>query len=225
MVNELAIILAESEVLGKFSDSERDEVLKLATRRFLRRGDSLCFQEEPWPFVFFIASGALISKLFSPDGKVYVVSTWERGAEFWGHTLFDGEGMPSTTEALEDTVGYQWLGEDLLSFVFRNSEVTRALLRRQTRLIRKRRENIYNLAFNPVARRLARLLVDKFRDTEGPTMQRDLTLEEMAAMVASSPEVICRTLYQFQDAGFLKVNRASITLHNRSALEELVHQV
>ena len=53
-------------------------------------------------------------------------------------------------------------------------------------------------------------------------MQRDLTLENMAAMVASSPEVICRILYQFQNDGFLKIDRASITMQDMEGLENLI---
>ena len=66
------------------------------------------------------------------------------------------------------------------------------------------------------------MVIEKFANAESPTVQRDLTLEDMASMVASSPEVICRILYQFQAEGYLKVTRASITLHNRQALENLI---
>jgi hypothetical protein len=41
-------------------------------------------------------------------------------------------------------------------------------------------------------------------------------------MIATSPEVVCRTLYQFQRDGVLQVTRASIILHDRAALERLV---
>ncbi len=53
-------------------------------------------------------------------------------------------------------------------------------------------------------------------------MQRDLTLVDMAQMVATSPEVVCRLLYQFQDSGAISINRFSITLHDRESLEKLV---
>jgi len=221
-MNNLIDLMAGAEVLGKFTTPEREELASLAIRRELTQGSILCQQGEPWPFVFFIATGLLKTVIGSPDGRIYVVSTWEKGVEFWGHTLFDGDGMPSTAEVAEDMIGYQWQGEVILRFVLRNSEVVRALLHRQTRLIRKRRENIYNLAFNPVASRLAKLIVEKFTDAENPTVQRDLTLEEMAAMVATSPEVICRVLYQFQDNGILHVDRATITLRDRQGLENLI---
>jgi hypothetical protein len=41
-------------------------------------------------------------------------------------------------------------------------------------------------------------------------------------MVASSPEVVCRILYQFQDDGFLHVDRATITLRDRQGLENMM---
>jgi len=111
-----------------------------------------------------------------------------------------------------------------IHIVLRNQNATRALVQRQTRLIRRRRENIYNLVFNPVASRLAKLIIEKFMNVERSTVERDLTLEDMALMVATSPEVVCRILYQFQSEGFLQVNRANITLRDRAALEQLIIQ-
>jgi CRP-like cAMP-binding protein len=160
----------------------------------------------------------------APDGRSYVVSTWEKGEVFWAHTIFDQRPMPSTLMAANSSNIYQWKGEDALDIVLRNQDAIRALLRRQTLLIRKRRESIYNLAFNPVASRLAKLIMEKFFTSDEPTVQRDLTLGEMAEMVASSPEVVCRLLYQFQAAGAIAIDRASITLHDRQALQKLVLQ-
>ena len=215
--------LSKTEVFSHFSEGERLELARLAMRKLLKKGDVICFQGDDCRFVLYIVSGALRSVITAPDGREYVVSTWEAGEEFWSHTLLDEDPMPSTLEAIQkNTVVYQWPGETTFELLLRNHAATRALIRRQTRLIRKRRERIYNLAFNPVASRLAKLIVDKFANAEGPTVQRDLTLEEMASMVATSPEVICRVLYQFQAEGMLSVNRASITLHDRGGLEQLI---
>jgi CRP-like cAMP-binding protein len=214
--------LAKSRVFGQFSEKERIELVNLAVRRPLKKGEILCRQGDFWSSVLYILKGALQSILATPDGRTYVVSRWHPGEEFWSHTLLDAEPMPSTLAVVQDTVIYQWNGDTAFTFVLRNQNATRALIERQTRLIRRRRENIYDLAFNPVAGRLAKLIVEKFISAESQIVQRDLTLEEMAAMVASSPEVICRILYQFQDEGFLKIDRASITLHNMEALKNLI---
>ena len=222
-MNRLVEQLGNTEVFGHLTETERLELARIAVRRSLRKEDVLCFQGDEWRFVLYITNGALRSVIAAPDGREHIVSTWEAGEEFWSHTLLDGDPMPSTLEATQTgTIIYQWPGEAALELLLRNHKATRALIRRQTQLIRKRRESIYSLAFNPVASRFAKLILEKFVNTESPTVQRDLTLEEMAAMIATSPEVICRIMYQFQTDGFLSVNRASITLQDQAALEELI---
>lgn len=223
-LNELLDHLKRSEIFSHLTDAERLELACVSVHKLLRKGDKLCNQGYESRFVAYIASGALRSVIQAPDGREFVVSLWKAGEEFWSHTLLDGEPMPSTLEAIKPSVVFQWPGETALEVLLRNPAATRALLRRQTRLIRKRRESIYNLAFNPVASRLAKLILEKFSTGDNPTTERDLTLEEMAAMVATSPEVICRVMYQFQDEGLLTVNRASITLHDRAAFSKLVIQ-
>ncbi|MBN1666641.1 MAG: Crp/Fnr family transcriptional regulator [Anaerolineales bacterium] len=221
---QLSDLIQNNAIFKHLTDPEQAELIRLANRKALKRGESLFYQGDDWRGVLMIASGTLRSIIYAPDGRIYSVSTWEAGADFWAHTLFDHEGMPSTLEAVKSSVVYQWPGEETFNLVLGNRAATRALLRRQTEMIRKRRQNIYELAFNPVASRLAKLVIDKFENAESPTVQRDLTLEEMAAMIASSPEVICRTLYQFQNEGIIEVNRASITLHNREALLNLMSE-
>lgn len=221
-MGNLAELLSTVEVFEKLTDKDRQDFSQLAIRRSLKKGEVLCHQGDDWPFVLYVSNGALRSMINSPDGRSYVVSTWEKGDVFWAHTIFDQTPMPSTLEVVRSTSLYQWEGEKALQVIFRNQNATRALLRRQTQLIRKRRESIYNLAFNQVSSRLAKMVIEKFENAESPTVQRDLTLEDMASMVASSPEVICRILYQFQAEGYLKVTRASITLNNRQALENLI---
>jgi CRP/FNR family transcriptional regulator len=221
-MSQLAELLKNVEVFENLTDGEREDLSSLAIRRSLKKNEVICHQKDDWPYVFYIAFGSLRSIIAAPDGRSYVVSTWGKGEVFWAHTIFDQDPMPSNLEAADTTNIYLWKGDDALQIVLRNQSATRALLRRQTLLIRKRRESIYNLAFNPVANRLAKLIIEKFFDTDEPVVQRDLTLGEMAEMVATSPEVICRLLYQFQSAGTISISRASITLHDRDALEKLV---
>ena len=220
-MSDLIHLLEGAEVLGKFTDSQKRQLVSLAIRRPLKRDETLFWQGDDWSNVLLIATGRLRSVIHSLDGKSYVVSTWENGEEFWAHTLFDNEPMPSTLEAVQESIVYQWDGETVLRILFENPDAIRALLGRQVKLIRKRRETISDLAFQPVTSRLAKLLLEQVPVSE-TSAQRDLTLDQIASMVASSPEVVCRTLYQLQRDGLLRVTRASITLHDRSALARLV---
>lgn len=220
-MRDLSHLMENAEVLGKLTDSERQSLSVMASRRILKRGETMFWQGDHWTGVLLIASGRLQSVIYAMDGKSYVVSPWEVGEEFWAHTLFDGEPMPSTLEAVQESVVFQWDGESVLNILFENHSAVRALLCRKIQLIRKRRETIHDLAFQPVTGRLAKLLLEQVPVSEN-SAQRELTLDQIASRVATSPEVVCRTLYQLQRNGLLQVTRASITLHDRAALERLV---
>ena len=218
---ELLALLENAEVLGKFTNDQKQRLASQSLRRVLKRDEALYWQGDFWSNILLIASGRLRSVIHSLDGRSYVVSSWEKGDEFWAHTLFDGEPMPSTLESAQESIVYQWDGEGVLRILFDNADAVRALLGRQVKMIRKRRETISDLAFQPVTSRLAKLLLERFPASE-ISAQRDLTLDQIASMVASSPEVVCRTLYHLQRDGMLQVTRTSITLHDRAALERLV---
>ena len=124
--------LAESQVFGQLSVDERSDLIHFSVRRSLQKDEILCRQGDFWSSVLYILTGTLQSVLSTPDGRTYVVYRWQSGEEFWSHTLLDGEPMPSTLEAVEDTVIYQWDGEAAFHFLLRSQNATRALIRRQT---------------------------------------------------------------------------------------------
>ena len=221
-MNNLVERMNNSEVFTHLKPAEREALTLTGHRKVLQAEEILCHQGDTWPYVFWILEGQMRSYIISPDGRTFVTGVWKEGKEFWGHSLFDEKGMPSTTEAVSRTMGYLWDGEEALEVIFHNTNAVRALLRRQTLLVRGRREIIFNLAFNPVTSRVAKLIVGLFEDAENQTVQRELTLDEMAARIASSPEVVCRVLHQFHASGFLDMKRATITLHDRAALENLI---
>jgi CRP-like cAMP-binding protein len=220
-MQELVTLIEESKILGKLTNNQKNQLISMAVRRILKRNEMLYMQGELWTNVLLIAAGKLRSVINTMDGRSFIVTTWEKRDEFWPHTLFDGNPMPSNLEAVQESIIYQWDGETVLRTVLDNREAARALMSRLITLVRKRRETIYELAFQPVTGRLAKLLLDQIPASE-PSGQRDLTLPQIASMVASSPEVVCRSLYQLQRFGLLQVTRASITLHDRAGLERLI---
>lgn len=220
-MKELAGLLKKAEVLGELTWTERVEISRRAVRKILDRGEILCVQGDHWPFVLYLSSGVLESVIHSPDGRNYTGAMWESGDVLWGHTIFDDSPAPATIQAMRSSTVFQWNGDVVLEMLIRNYDAVRALLRRQAQLLRMRRNALCNIVFNPVAGRLANLLLECFDLCEGEPVKRDLTLEEMASMLATSPEAICRILYQFQSRGIMDVNRESITLLNRKALEKM----
>ncbi|MFV1950291.1 MAG: Crp/Fnr family transcriptional regulator [Anaerolineales bacterium] len=77
------------------------------------------------------------------------------------------------------------------------------------------------LAFQPVAGRLAHMLLEQFNDQSGDILARDLTLDEMAARIGSTREMVCRHLYHFADQGAIHINRTEFKITDQELLKNL----
>ena len=78
------------------------------------------------------------------------------------------------------------------------------------------------LAFQPIAGRLANLLIEHYgKQAVGDFVPRDLTLEEMAQRIGTTRETICRQLYRLMDHGAIEVTRTDFRIADKEVLEDL----
>ena len=85
-------------------------------------------------------------------------------------------------------------------------------------------ELVENLAFQSVTGRVARMVLDLFGDTDDMPVARDMTLEEMAARVGTTREVVCRALYRLSEKEIIEITRTEFALTDKGGLEQLAAQ-
>jgi CRP/FNR family transcriptional regulator len=217
--------LSEKQVFNQFPREVLSEVMQRGIPRKLLSGEYLCHQGDSWPCVVLVIDGRLRWLMLSASGKEHQLFALESGEVFWAHSLFDDQPMPASLVADKQVEALVWPREIILPYLKRYPDVMWEVTGLLTRIMRRAREIIYGLAFQPVASRLAGYLLDNLQDAEQDTFEREMTLEDIAAILATSPEVVCRLLYQFQADEILKVNRTQITLQDRAALQDLVEGV
>jgi CRP-like cAMP-binding protein len=86
-------------------------------------------------------------------------------------------------------------------------------------------EIVEELAFQPVAGRLAKLLIDFPGQTSSGPVARSLTLDDMAARVGSTREMVCRLLQRFADKDLIRITRTEFEITDRSHLLDMVQKV
>jgi CRP-like cAMP-binding protein len=85
-------------------------------------------------------------------------------------------------------------------------------------------EIVEELAFQPVAGRLARLLIEYPGQSSSGPVARSLTLDDMAARIGSTREVVCRFLQQFADDKMIKITRTEFEITDRDRLMCVVNK-
>ncbi|MEN8242346.1 MAG: Crp/Fnr family transcriptional regulator [Chloroflexota bacterium] len=209
----------QSEVFSYLPEAERVSLLNEASHKILKKGQYLSHQGDVWPKVILVVSGQLRWVMLAASGKEHLLFNIDEGQSFWAHSVFDDEPMPASLCAGKKTEVLIWDRKTVLKYLRKYPDVMWKTTRMLTRIMRHAREIIYSLAFQPVAGRLAALLLDQYTDSNSDQIERDFTLNDLAVRVAATPEVVCRVLYKFQEDGILEITRASINIQDLEALE------
>jgi CRP-like cAMP-binding protein len=223
-MNDLLHHLQQSSTFRQLPPKEIDLLVRQAIPKKLRAGDYLCHQGDVWQYTVLLGKGELRWAMISVGGREQVLFRVLPGHVFWAHSMFDGQPMPASLQAAKTSQVYLWSKEMIAPLLTRNPAVMWEILGRMTAIMRQAREVIYGLAFKPVAGRLAKLLLEQAAGQAGQPIQRELTLNEIAATIATSQEVVCRLLYQFQSDKLIELDRACFRLSDTAGLEQLVEK-
>ena len=209
-----------AEIFNKLPENERISLLNKASIKKLHKGHFLSHQGDVWPYVIFVISGQIRWAMLATSGKEHLLFNISKNQTFWAHSVFDDGPMPASLYASQTSEVLQWDRETILDYLRRYPDVMWETTKMLTKIMRHAREIIYSLAFQPVAGRLASLLLEQCNQSTGTQIKRDFTLNDVATRVAATPEVVCRLLHQFQEDGILEVTRARINIQDIKALEK-----
>ena len=133
--------------------------------------------------------------------------------------------MPASLRVVWDAELMLWPRDNLLPLFLKDGRLSWELSCLMIQRVQLASEIVEKLAFQPVAGRLARLLVEIFgEDSRGP-ITRSLTLDEMAARIGSTREVVSRFLHRFSNQGLIEITRTEFSIVDRKGLQDLAQQV
>ncbi len=220
MSNHLSDLLKKSPVFSGLDAAGLDWLAGVAILKRYQPGEFLAYVGDCWPYLFLVAEGSLKAVKDSSEGRSLVVTELGAGEIFWGLAFFqDGLPNPVSLQVSRPAVIYLWQRDTILPFLLENGHLTWELSRLMVSRMLYASEVIEGLAFQPVAGRLARLLLEQY-PADQISGERHLTLDEMAARVGTTREMVCRILYKFAEQGAIQINRTEFIFKDRGLLEE-----
>mgnify|MGYP001088386831 CR=1 FL=1 len=209
-------------IFRQLKEQDKTDLSRHAITKSLIDGEFLAMQGQTWPFILLVESGVLKTHKVSPQGRSLGALRLPTGSVFCSPTIIDGDPIPATLEADGDCSLFLWHQDQVLPYLNKNSQALWDLASLLVKRMRQASEMVEDLAFQPVTGRVARLLLKQHQQSGDDHLSRDLTLDEMAAMVGTTPVMVCKVLSQFADQGFLKVSRTEIEFIDSQELEKLV---
>ena len=223
MTNTFKNQLDSSPLFSNFPVNTLEMIEKLAIQKKYQKLEQVVGQGEKWPYLLMVHSGSINAIKDAPDGRFLVAATFFPGDIFWGVSFFDERLlMPATLIAQESLVLYMWHKTTLLPYILQEGRASWELTRLVVDRLFMAGEKIGEMTFQPVGARLARLLVNSSKDEVGTPIERDMTLDEMAARIGTTREMVCRLLHKFSDDGLIDITRTEYTIKNPDALKGMM---
>ena len=218
-------LIKKNRILCALPDAKKELLVNQAFSRQLSKGQILVLSGEVWPYLLLVTEGKLQALKESSEGRSLVVGAFSPPEVFWGLAFFDEISlMPVTLVATENTKVALWNREIAAPIIQSESDVAWRLCLMMVERMKQVSMIVEEMAFQPVDRRLARLLLDHFTDSENDSMERRMTLDEMAAQIGTTREMVCRMLYRFSNNEMIQVTRTEFVLTDRDGLRMLAER-
>ena len=213
-------LLSQNPIYAHLSDSDRANLAGLAISRDYPKDQWITHYGDIWPYLFIVENGIVSAIKESYEGRSLLIATIRPGETFWGLAFFlETAPMPVALVAGEACRIHLWSREHFLPYLLGNGHMSWELSRQMVTRMQTASEMVEVLAFQPVAGRLANLLLDRYGDAVEDYVARDLTLDEMAARIGSTRETVCRVLYRLAEDGSIHIKRTEFMITDRDKLE------
>ncbi len=221
-MEKLNEIMRTHPVFASLDDTVRTLLVQQAVKRDLMKGETLVMQGDIWPYLFLVTKGELDAVKVSNEGRNLLVTTFGEGELFWGLAFFQ-EGAPTlaTLEAHVPTQVYLWPRKYIEPVFIEYGRMSWELCHLMIQRMQRANVIVEALAFQPVSGRLARLLLEDFKNAGDAAIARHLTLDEMASRIGTTREMVCRALYRFADKKLIDVTRTEFALTDKDGLERI----
>jgi CRP/FNR family transcriptional regulator len=192
--------------------------------RALRPGQALFDEGQSCHGLHVIAEGTIEIRRVSVRGREQVLHSEGPGAALGEGPLFDRGGYIASAVATAPTRALFLRRGDVLELCRRRPEVALAMLEAMAGRVRRFAGIVGDLAFRPVAERVARYLCEAAAGSPGavPTeVDLALTQAQLAARLGTVRELVARVLAGLEEAGVIARARRHIAIRDPERLAAL----
>ncbi len=214
--------------LSAFIDEARGyEALKTLSKEREKksyRKKDLIFKESDYPrYLFFVVGGKIKIFKTNDDGKEFITEI-RKGGEFFGFTdLISGQPYHESAATMEDSEILMIPKDDFVQLLYANKDVSTKLIRMMAANIAEREEQLLNLAYNSIRRRVADALIvlnERFQK-EDKKAEISILRDDLASMVGTAKETVIRTLTDFKNEGNISIENGIISITNLQKLQNM----
>jgi CRP/FNR family cyclic AMP-dependent transcriptional regulator len=219
--------LLSSPLFSAMKPDELDEILKFASERRVRRGQTVFQRGDNASSMMVVLRGRIRISTVSADGKEVTLNVINPGEITGEMALLDGEPRSADGTAVEDTLLLVVERRHFLPFVRQNEDLFLRLLAVLCTRIRRTSMTLEEIALFDLPARLARVLLKLGEDYGRPTplgtrVEMKLSQRDLSNLVASSRESVNKQLRAWRETGVVDSEDGLLVLRRPADLKRLI---
>lgn len=189
----------------------------------LDRGQILFTEGEPAQAMYFVRSGQVKIFKLSPDGREQVLRLAGPGDCFNEVPIFDEGPNPANVQAVEPSLLWAIRRTEMRRLVEEHPAIAIGFLKAFAGKLRHFTRKVEDLSFRSVTGRVAKLLLEIAEDDGkgGLRLKRQITQQEMAAVVGTAREMIGRAFKVLEREGAIRLDRHRVVILSKAALARM----
>jgi CRP/FNR family transcriptional regulator, cyclic AMP receptor protein len=218
--------LLASPLFQAMQPAELDEILKFASERRVRRGQTIMQRGDEGSSLMAVLRGRVRISSFSSDGKEVTLNVINPGEIFGEIALLDGEPRSADATAIEDTSLLVVERRHFLPFLRQNEDLFLRLLAVLCSRLRRTSMALEEIALFDLPIRLARVLLKLGDDygrpnNVGTRIELKLSQRDLSNLVASSRESVNKQLRTWRESGVVDMDEGFLVLRRPAELKRL----
>jgi CRP-like cAMP-binding protein len=217
---------AVSRLFDSVTQSDRDALLAMATRRSLRRGESVFRQGDPATTLYLVGRGYLKLTQVTAEGSELIIRFAGPGEPVGGVAALGKALYPITATACDmvDVVG--WARPRLEEMLVEHPSLKTNVMREMSAHMGEALMRMGDMATERVGQRLARTLLRLAHHCGHHTslpleIPHALTRQELAALAGTTLFTVSRILTDWEAVGLVRSARARVELRDIPSLRRL----
>jgi CRP-like cAMP-binding protein len=176
--------------------------------------------------MFYVVSGKVKTFKSNEDGKELTVGLYSEGEYFGYIALLENGVYRESAEAMEDSEIALIPREDFETLINNNSEVSRKFIKMLAHNVVEREEQLLNLAYNSLRKRVADALITlqrKYKKGNEEHFSIHISREDLANIAGTATESLIRTLSDFRGEKLIDIKDGNIILLNEKKLQSMLN--
>ena len=221
--------LLASPMFAAMEPAELDEILKFASDRRFRRGQTIFQRGDNGSSLMAVLRGRVRISSVSADGKEVTLNVISPGEIFGELALLDGEPRSADATSIEDTTLLVVERRHFLPFLCKNEDLILRLFAMLCSRLRRTSMALEEIALFDLPVRLARVLLKLANDygrpgATGTRIDLKLSQRDLSNLVASSRESVNKQLRAWRETSVVDIEDGLIVLRRPLELKRLIDE-